>query len=67
MSDCVSNKYLRPNAAANKLGIGLSSLWLLIKNDPTFPRPIKLTPRTTVLSERELDAYVEQCANKPRS
>ncbi|MBR8256677.1 helix-turn-helix transcriptional regulator [Burkholderia ambifaria] len=66
MSDHLSDTYLRPAAAAKKLGIGVSTLWLRIKHDPTFPRAIKLSARTTVLSERELDAYVEKCASKPR-
>lgn len=55
-------RYIRPNDAAKKLGIGRSSLWHKIKHDPEFPRPVKLGPKTTVLSEADLDAYVRRKA-----
>lgn len=51
--------YIRPKEAAKKLGIGLSTLWMKIKNDPEFPQPIKLGPNTTVLADDEIDRYVE--------
>lgn len=58
---------LRPSAAAKKLDIGLSSLWHKIKHDPDFPRPFKLSARTTVLFNDELDAYLVKQANKSRA
>jgi prophage regulatory protein len=51
-------RYIRPKEAAKKLGIGLSTLWLKIKNDPDFPKPFKLGPNTTVLVEDQIDHYV---------
>ena len=58
---------LRPAAAARKLGIGLSTLWKKIKTDPTFPRPIAIASRITVLMESDLDEYLAVCAAKTRT
>jgi predicted DNA-binding transcriptional regulator AlpA len=37
---------IRPAAAAEKLSIGLSTLWLKAKKDPSFPKPFKTGPHT---------------------
>jgi prophage regulatory protein len=58
---------LRPAAAARKLGIGLSTLWKKIRTDPTFPRPIAIASRVTVLMESDLDEYLAVCAAKTRT
>ena len=50
----------RPAAAAQKLGISVATLWRLHRNDPTFPKFVKLTERCTVIDDDELDAYVEK-------
>jgi len=62
----VSFKGLRPAKAAEKLGIGLSTLWAWAKHDPEFPRPVKLGAATTVFLEHELDAYLAKCASQSR-
>ncbi|MCA8051309.1 helix-turn-helix transcriptional regulator [Burkholderia arboris] len=62
----VSYKGLRPSQAAEKLGIGLSSLWAKAKAEPGFPQPVKLGPATTVFIEHELDAYIEKCIAESR-
>ena len=66
MSDYVSTAYLRPADVAKKLSIGVSTIWLRLKTDPRFPRPIKLGARTTLFSERELDEYLSQFVEKAR-
>jgi prophage regulatory protein len=58
MEHTQSGRALRPADAAAKLGIGVSTLWLRVKSDPSFPRPFKLSERTTVFYERELDAFL---------
>jgi prophage regulatory protein len=58
---------IRPAQASEKLGIGLSTLWLKAKNDPDFPKPFKLGPRTTIFLEHELDEYLAVCASKSRA
>ncbi|WP_175837303.1 helix-turn-helix transcriptional regulator [Burkholderia anthina] len=56
----VNTKGLRPNQAAEKLGIGVSTLWLRAKNDADFPKPVKLSTCTTIFIEAELDAYLQK-------
>lgn len=57
-----SNKMVRPKDAAEKLGIGLSTLWSKAKNQADFPKPIKIGLRTTVFYEKDLDSYIAACA-----
>jgi prophage regulatory protein len=61
-----SHNFLRPPQAARKLGIGLSTLWEKTRLEPDFPRPLKLSSRTTVFVEQELDAYMEKWVAKLR-
>ncbi|PLZ02558.1 hypothetical protein CY652_10630 [Burkholderia sp. WAC0059] len=62
----VKNKGLRPAQAAEKLGIGLSTLWARAKHEADFPRPVKLGSRTTVFLESELDAWLSKRAAQSR-
>lgn len=55
-------KNLRPRQAADALGIGLSTFWLRAKTDPDFPSLISLSPRCTVVRERDLADYVDKKA-----
>jgi prophage regulatory protein len=66
MKDTFHQRTLRPAKAAEKLGIGLSTLWLKAKTDPDFPKPFKFSARTTVFFEHELDAYQLACAARSR-
>jgi prophage regulatory protein len=58
----VTQRALRPAKAAEKLGIGLSTLWIKAKNQADFPKPVKIGPSTTIFLEHELDAYLASCA-----
>jgi predicted DNA-binding transcriptional regulator AlpA len=51
---------LRPREAAAYLGIGLSTFWRRVKNEPDFPKLRKLSPKTSVALRGELDAYLAQ-------
>jgi len=62
----IQTRGLRPAETAKKLSIGLSTLWLKAKTDPDFPKPFKLSERTTVFYEHEIDAYLAACAAKTR-
>ncbi len=62
----VSQKGLRPSKAAEKLDIGLSTLWARAKTDPEFPKPVKLGPGTTIFIEAELDAWIEKRMSQSR-
>lgn len=49
---------LRPQQAAQELGVGLTKLWVLVKEEPGFPPPIKLGARTTVFRREDLHAWM---------
>jgi prophage regulatory protein len=67
MTHTPQGRCIRPAQASEKLGIGLSTLWLKVKNEPDFPKPFKLAPRTTIFLERELDEYLVACAARSRA
>lgn len=56
-------KCLSIKKSREKLSKGNSWIWDRIKNDPTFPKPIYLSPRSPVLIEQQLDEWLEQRAN----
>lgn len=47
----------RPKAAAELLGIGLSTFWRFAKERADFPKPRKLSSRCTVFDVAELIAW----------
>lgn len=51
------NYSLRPQQAANFLGIGRATLWRWSKERPDFPKPRHLSARCTVFDMAELDAW----------
>ena len=52
-------RLLRPAEAANKTGISLSHLYLLVTEDK-FPRPIKISDRVTAFVESEVDQWISE-------
>ena len=60
-------KNLRPREAAKALGIGLSTFWSKAKTDPQFPLLISIGPKSTVVRESDLEAYVEKRAELSRA
>lgn len=50
---------LRVPDVAAFLGCGVATVWRRTKDDPTFPRPIKLSERVTVWKLSEIEAWVE--------
>ena len=57
---------IRPQQAAEKLGIGLSTIWHKARKEPGFPQPIKLSAGITGFLASELDAYLEGRASEFR-
>ena len=49
---------LRDKAVAAKIGVSRPHLWTLVKTDPAFPRPVKLSPNVTIWLESEVDAWL---------
>ncbi len=58
---------LRPAKLAEKLSIGVSTMWDKAKNDPAFPKPFKLSPKITLFWDDEADVYLALCADKSRT
>ena len=52
-------QHLRAKEASKYLGIGLSTLWLYVKQGKI--KPIKLSKRVTVFKKIELDDFVNSC------
>lgn len=50
---------LRVPDVAAFLGCGVATVWRRTKDDPTFPKPIKLSERVTVWKLSELEAWVD--------
>lgn len=48
---------IRPNKAAEFLGIGRATLWRWAKNRADFPKPRLLSPRCAVFDVAELEAW----------
>ena len=53
-----TQRLLRPRHAADKLGTSVGSIWRFVRDNPEFPRPVKLSDRITVFNEAELDAFI---------
>lgn len=49
---------LRPKEASQYLGIGLSTVWLYVKQGKLTS--IKLSPRVTIFKRQDLDNFVTQ-------
>jgi prophage regulatory protein len=52
-------KYIRAKDLANKLGIGLSTVWLYNKKG-ILPKSIKLSEKVTVWDEEEIDKWIQE-------
>jgi len=64
MNKVFIGQYLRAKQVAEYLSVGLSSVWAMAKNNPDFPRPLRLGPRTTVWDRDQLDTFVERRAGR---
>lgn len=53
--------YLRVKSVAQRLDMSESTVWRLVQQG-VLPKPIKLTPRTTVWRASDIDAAVEKIA-----
>ncbi|MFM0558946.1 helix-turn-helix transcriptional regulator [Paraburkholderia sediminicola] len=57
---------LRPREVAAYCSIGVSTVWWLTVNDPTFPKKIKIGPKTTIFRKAEIDAWLAAKAGGAR-
>ncbi len=50
-------KLIRPKIAAERLSLSKATIYRLIQEDPSFPRPVKIGMRSIAFIEEEVDAY----------
>lgn len=50
--------YHRVNGTAEKLDCHPKHVWRLVREDPNFPRPIRMGKRHVLFDDAEIDAYV---------
>jgi prophage regulatory protein len=51
-------KLLRDKQVAEKLACSWPHVWALTRNNPSFPKPYKISPRVTAWSDEEIDAWL---------
>lgn len=51
-------RVLRIKDVIKRTGLSRSTLYVLMKSDPAFPKKVSLSPRTTGLIENQLDAWI---------
>jgi prophage regulatory protein len=52
------DRLMRPKSVCEMLGISKATLWRWVKSDDSFPKPLKLTGKTTVWWSSEVHAWV---------
>ncbi len=58
MSENLQKEHFRAKEAATYLGIGLSTVWLFVKQGKLHP--VKLTDRVTIFKKSDLDRFVSE-------
>ena len=53
-----AKRAIRIREVCSKTGIAQSSVWRLCKTDPTFPKPVRLSPACTAWFEHEIDEWL---------
>ncbi|SED72890.1 transcriptional regulator, AlpA family [Burkholderia sp. WP9] len=51
-------RVLRIKDVIDRTGLSRSTLYALMKSDPTFPKKVSLSARTTGVVEHQLDAWI---------
>lgn len=62
----MSRRVLRPRQVQEKLGIGCTKLYELIKSDPNFPTKVRISERACGFFDDELDRWLEDRRENPR-
>lgn len=52
-------EFLQPAAVAAECGVSRRTVHRRMRDDPDFPKPIRLTARMLLFKRSELDAYFE--------
>ncbi|MCS6500724.1 AlpA family phage regulatory protein [Burkholderia thailandensis] len=60
----VGARVLRIKEVVERTGLSRSTVYVLMKTDPTFPKKVGLSARTTGVIEHQLDAWIASRACK---
>lgn len=55
--------YASDQGLAKRYGVSRQTIWRLVKNDPRFPKPIRLTPGCTRWLLSEIEAWEDNKRN----
>lgn len=53
----IASTYLQDRQVAERFSVTRTAIWRWLKSDPTFPRPIALSPGTTRWRLADLEAW----------
>ena len=53
---------LKPTEVAARLGVTRGTVYKILNTDPTFPRPIHVTPKSPRWRPADVDAWIERKA-----
>lgn len=53
----MAETYLSDNQLATSYGVHRTTLWRWAKNDPSFPKPVKLGPQVSRWKLSEIEAW----------
>lgn len=59
-------KIIRDVAVAEKLGTSTTTVWRKSKNEPDFPKPVRLSDAITGWLESEVDDYIARKVRESR-
>ena len=54
-----TRKLIKPKTFADDLGVSRSQLYVLMKRDPRFPKPVRISEGRIAFVEAEKAAYIE--------
>lgn len=59
-------KILRADQVAEKFGMGKATVWRKAKEEPDFPKPVKVSAKITGWVESEVDRYIAAKVSEAR-
>lgn len=59
------DKLLRVKEVAEKLSIGVTTVWLYAR-EGKLPKPTKISPRVTVWKESDINKFIEDSTSTPK-
>lgn len=58
-TQCKFTRAIKVSSVADLTGDSVSTVWRRTREDPTFPKPFKLSPQSTVWNQADILAWIE--------